>query len=317
MKTIKTVFALTILVSFFIFLGQSTQLLAASEKYEEKFEKTVALAKDGKVILKNVSGDIEVRSWDKNEVKIEALKVSRASSLSKAQENAKRVEIEVIKDGNVLRIGTKYPRTIFGSINVAVNYNLLIPSEAAIKVHSVSGDVVLTGIGGAVETDTVSGDVEVSKALKGVESKAVSGDITLEDISGSLYVKAVSGDVKLQGIKGSIEIDTVSGDVDLRNVSQAKTVRAKTLSGEITYDGQLMANGKYDLNSHSGDIKMRIPADSAFDFEVETFSGTINTAFEITVSGKISKKEIRGSVNGGGADVSLSTFSGDISLEKK
>ncbi len=317
MSTKKTVLSLAVLVLFLFFLGQAALATSGKEKYEEKFEKTVALAKDGKVILKNISGDIEVKSWDKNEVKINALKISKASSLSQAEENAKKVEIEVLKEDNVLRISTKYPKSPFRSLNVSIDYYLLIPAEAAIKIKSISGDVNLAEIGGAVETDTVSGDIEVDKASKGVESKAVSGDLTMTDISGNLYLKAVSGDIKLQGVRGSVEVETVSGDVDLKNISEAQTVRAKSLSGEVTYIGQLKANGKYELKSHSGDIRMIIPAEAAFDFEAETFSGSIDSEFAITVSGKISKKEIRGSVNGGGADVNLSTFSGDISLEKK
>jgi len=62
---------------------------------------------------------------------------------------------------------------------------------------------------------------------------------------------------------------------------------------------------------------MRIPSDSAFDFEAKTFSGSIHSDFEITISGKISKREIRGSVNGGGADITLKNFSGNIYLKKK
>jgi len=313
----KNIFSLIILVMFLLFLGRTALAFSGKEKYEEKFEKSVALAKDGKVILKNISGDIEVKSWDKNEVKINALKISRASSLAQAEENAKKVEIEVLKEDNVLRISTKYPKSPFRSLNVSIDYNLLIPAEAAIKIKSVSGDVSLTEIGGSVETDTVSGDIEVSGASKGVECKAVSGDLTMTDISGSLYLKAVSGDIDLRRIKGSVEAETVSGEIDLKNISEAQTVRAKSLSGEVTYDGRLKADGKYELKSHSGDIRMIIPAESAFDFEAETFSGSIDSEFAIVVSGKISRKEIRGSVNGGGADIKLSTFSGDISLEKK
>ncbi len=62
---------------------------------------------------------------------------------------------------------------------------------------------------------------------------------------------------------------------------------------------------------------MTLPADSAFELEAKTFSGNIESDFEITVSGQISKRKISGVVNEGGAVVKLSTFSGDISLRKK
>src|SRR4030042_3860024 len=86
-------------------------LAAAKEKYEEKFDKTVALAKDGKVDIGNISGDIAVVSWNQDQVKIEALKISQASSLEQAKENAAKVTIEVIPEGSLLRIETKYPKS--------------------------------------------------------------------------------------------------------------------------------------------------------------------------------------------------------------
>src|SRR4030042_1635685 len=108
-------------------------LAAAKEKYEEKFDKTVALAKDGKVDISNISGDITVMSWDQDQVKIEALKVSQASSLEKAKENAAKVTIEVIEEGNLLRIETKYPKSekFWGgeSLNVSVDSTLWLPEQ--------------------------------------------------------------------------------------------------------------------------------------------------------------------------------------------
>ncbi len=62
---------------------------------------------------------------------------------------------------------------------------------------------------------------------------------------------------------------------------------------------------------------MTIPAGSGFDLEANTFSGDIDSEFEITVSGKISPKEIRGTVGKGGATLILKSFSGNVDLKKK
>lgn len=289
------------------------------EKYEEKFEKTEALAKDGKVFLINVSGDIEIKSWKEDQVKIDALKVSEASSLDKAKENANLVTIEVTKEAGVLRIETKYPerRNFWGgsSINVSVSYKLWIPEKAAVEVKSVSGDVNLASIGGAAKVDSVSGNVEILGAA-GVEVKLVSGDLTLDNILGDAYLKSVSGNVTATRVKGSLEIGSVSGDLDLKDVTDARTVSAKNVSGNITYVGSILPGGNYEIKSHSGDIKMRIPANSAFEFEANTFSGVIDSDFQIEVVGKLSPREIHGTVNKGGARIRLASFSGNIDLKK-
>jgi DUF4097 and DUF4098 domain-containing protein YvlB len=293
----------------------------AEEKYEEKVAKTEALAKNGKLYLSNVSGQIDVAVWKEAQVKIEALKTSKADSAAKAKENAAKVTIEVTKEGDIVRVETKYPKQTGGfwggdRISVSVDYKVWVPDQATVELKSVSGDVTVASLGGMAKIDCVSGNVTLRGAA-GVEVKLVSGDLEVENIAGDAFIKAVSGNIDVTKIKGSIEADAVSGDIELRDVSEAQTVDVKTVSGNVTYVGDIKAGGRYELKTHSGDVRMTIPADSAFDFEANTFSGDIDSDFEIKVVGKISQKEIRGTVGKGGATITLKSFSGNVDLKKK
>jgi DUF4097 and DUF4098 domain-containing protein YvlB len=293
----------------------------AEEKFQEKFEKTEALAKNGKLYLNNVSGQIEIMTWKEAQVKIEAIKTSKASSLAKAKDNAAQVTIEVTKDADLVRVETKYPKRSGGfwggdSINVSVDYKVWVPDQVAVEIRSVSGDVSVAPIGGKAKIGCVSGNVDL-KGAAGADVDLVSGELTLENIAGDAYLKTVSGNIEATGVKGSIEAEAVSGDIDLRDVSEAQTVSAKNVSGNITYIGKIKAGGRYELKAHSGDVRMTIPADSAFDFEASTFSGDIDSDFEIQVVGKISPREIHGTVGKGGATVTLKSFSGSIDLKKR
>jgi hypothetical protein len=317
-RDMKKGLAVPLILAFVVTIGSGLAL--GRERYEEKFTKTEALAKDGKVYLANISGDIEIKSWKEDQVKIEALKVSEAASMDKAKENAALVPIEVTREAGVLRIETKYPkdRHEWGgrdSINVSVNYKIWIPEKAAIEVKSMSGDVNLASIGGAAKINSVSGNVDVLGAA-GVDVNLVSGDMTLENCLGDAYLKAVSGNIKATKVKGSVEIESVSGDLELRDVSEARTVTGKTVSGNIDYIGTIMAGGNYELKAHSGNVVMTIPANSSFDLEASTFSGVIDSDFEIQVVGKISPKEIHGTVNQGGARVRAKSFSGNVEIRK-
>lgn len=319
MRSNNTVKLIAIMAGLFLLLGFYPTNGAAKEKerYEEKFEKTVALARDGEVIVDNLSGSVEVKSWDKGEVQINALKVSRASTLSKAKENAGQVEIVVKKEGNTLRIKTERPEIRGRSLRVSVNYRLMIPAEASAKVNVTSGSVNLEEIGGAVKVNVMSGNVEVRKANKGVDCETTSGSITVQDIEGDAYLNTISGTITAERIRGSIKANVTSGQIKLNEVSEARVVEGKVLSGTVKYNGEVRSDGRYTLHAHSGNIEMAIPSDSGFELEARTFSGSINSDFEITISGKISRREISGKVNQGGAFVKLSTFSGNITLRKK
>jgi len=237
--------------------------LAARDTYEEKFDRTEALDRNGRVSLENISGTIEVRSWDKAEVRIDALKVSKASSRDQAKENAGLVRIEVVKEGGVLRIETKYPERRFrgNNLSVSVNYVLTIPDQASLRVKNVSGDIDVQKIGGDLDIDEVSGGVRIAGA--------------------------------------------------------AKTVDCKTVSGGIDCETEILPSGRYSFDALSGGITLLLPASAAFEVEAETFSGHIATDFPVVVSGKISPKELRGTVGTGGATVRIKSFSGRVEIRKK
>jgi hypothetical protein len=321
MKSKATARLVALLAGLVFLMGSYVTQATAKERYEEKFEKTVSLAKDGKVSLGNITGSIDVKSWNKAEVKIDATKISKASTLAEAKENAKLVEIIVKKEGSSLRIKTEYPDEgkIWRrkSLNVSVSYSLMIPPEASAKINSVTGSVDLEEIGGAVKTEVVTGDIVVKKADKGVDCETVTGEIKLQNITGDVFMKTVTGKLTASQIRGSINAEVVTGRIELSEVSEASVVDANTVTGSVIYDGKINSEGRYTLNTHSGRIEMTLPADSGFDLEAETFSGAIESDFDIKISGRISKKRISGVVNKGGPLVKLSTFSGDIYLEKK
>jgi len=313
-RILVTVLALTVL---------AVQGLAAKERFEEKFSKTVSLAPDGKVQIRNLSGMIKVESWARNEVRIDALKVSRAGSESRAKSNAALVVIDIKESGNMLDIETQYPQTRGGlfrgdnSINVSVDYQLMIPEKASLRVNSTSGDVDVQKIGGFTDIHLTSGDLTVSQANNGLQVKVISGGVRINDVKGEVNLRSVSGSVIIDRVRGSLDVDSTSGRVELRGVSEADTVRAKSLSGGISYEGKINPRGRYNFEVHSGTVEVVLPSDSAFELSAETFSGDIETDFAVQVLGKVSNKELHGTVNGGGASLDLKTFSGNIRIRKR
>jgi len=316
MRNRKIAKAAVVLTALVLVCGFSVGAVLAGEKFEEKFNKTEALARDGKIIINNVSGGIVVKTWDKAEVQIAARKVADVGSLEKAKENWAKVTIEVTKSGNIVQIDTKYPERS-RNLNVSVHYELTIPDKAAIKIKNVSGSVEAAGIGGTFEGNITSGSVKLAKLGGSVDCRTVSGRIDVQDAIGEIDLKTVSGHINAVRIKGSVDAETTSGRIELADISEAKSVRVKVLSGGISYDGQLAAGGKFSFETLSGSIRVALPANAGFELDAEAFSGHVNSAFPVTMQGTISPKELRGVVNNGGAALRIKTFSGSIDITKK
>jgi len=317
MKMKKTMVSMGVLFALLMMFGVNPAVAAEKVKFEEKFAKTLDLAKDGKVIIGNISGNIEVKTWNKAQVQIDALKVSRSTTLAKAKENIAKVKITITEENSTLRIKTEYPKGPNKNLSVSIYYTLMIPAEASINANSVSGNVTCEDISGDLKAKTVSGNVIVTGAKNGANCSTVSGNVEVDNVIGDVKLHSVSGNVLANEIRGSVDADTVSGSVVLTNITDADDIEASTISGKVKYEGDLASNGYYYLKSHSGRVEFIVPSNAAFDLEARTFSGSINSDFDITVRGKIGRRSLSGSVNGGGAEVELKTFSGNVYLKKK
>jgi DUF4097 and DUF4098 domain-containing protein YvlB len=261
---------------------------------DDKIERTFALDRNGKVYLEVKSADIVVNTWNRNEIKIVP------------HQNA---TIDINHTESNIRIIITRPKSSY--------YELFIPDKAHVRVETTSGSVKAREIGGFVDIRTASGDIEVVTAKNGVKCKAVSGDIHIEKIVGNADLKTTSGDITIEGVKGSVKADTVSGNIEIEEFSHAEELEIESISGDIKLRGELSPGGIYELNSHSGNVKIGIPSDSNFDLRVETFSGNIHCDFEIKMSGKIDRKKIQGVVGKSGASLILSSFSGNIHITKR
>ncbi|MFC1839252.1 DUF4097 domain-containing protein [Thermodesulfobacteriota bacterium] len=277
---------------------------------EERIEEAHPLDRDGKVYLENISGNIVVKSWEKNEVKILARKVA------KNEESLDKISFDVNQTNNNIRIKTRYKKTwgLFKSVNASVHYDLLIPDKAQLRVKSVSGSVEALNIGGSVDIETVSGRIELVEAGKGAKCKSISGSVYVEEITGNAVLNSTSGKVHAESVKGSVEAHSVSGSIVLREISLAEEIKAESISGSIKMLGELSPGGNYEFKTISGGIRLDLPSKSDFELEANTMSGTVRCNFELKVSGKISRKKIQGVAGKGGSSLKISSLSGGITI---
>lgn len=267
----------------------------------------------GSVEIENLKGRIDVRAWDRPEVKIEG-------SLGEGVE-----KLEVLGDRDHLTVRVKYPNRrgpgLLGGSDRSepTDLRLTVPLRAALEIDSVSADVNVTGIASReLSIDSVSGDVSVAGAPQMAEIDSVSGDLRLTLNSPDVQVESVSGDVRLSGrLDGEVAAETVSGNLQV-DVLDSKTSRlsASSVSGDIRISTVLAERGEISLESVSGDLDLRLPRTLSARVTGESFSGTL-TAPDARIQrprhGPGSSFEHR--YGSGTGKVSIESFSGDATLQ--
>ncbi len=192
-------------------------------------------------------------------------------------------------------------------------FEVVVPVGTRVSARSWSGSVSVKGVKGDLETRTQSADVEVRDAGR-IDVESLSGDVTVQGVSGESMIHTVSGDIDLANARGDVEIETVSGDIELRDVV-ARQIRTHTTSGDVDFSGQILPDGRYEYNTHSGEIRLTLPADVGAQLNVATFNGGIESDFPITLkAGDHGNKRLSFSLGQGTARITAETFSGDITL---
>jgi hypothetical protein len=147
-----------------------------------------------------------------------------------------------------------------------------------------------------------------------------------------LHLKTYNnGDIVARSITGEVEADNYNGKITLENISG--TAVADTYNGRIlvTFDS-VIPDTPMAFTNYNGNIDLTFPANYKASFKMKTKQGEIFEGFDMTIEESKPRTEtqresgeykvkiddwIRGSINGGGSEISMQTYNGDLYIRKK
>jgi DUF4097 and DUF4098 domain-containing protein YvlB len=248
---------------FRVALLAACALPAMAAADSDSIDRKVPADANGEVVISNVSGTIEVRGWDRNEVQVTGTLGSSVERVDVESSNGRTIVKVVLPRGNARD----------GDADLEVQ----VPKNSTVEVSAVSADVSSRGVLGTQRLKSVSGEVTAEIAGNESEVRSVSGDVTVRGVGkpASLRVSSVSGSLDITNIGGKIDLVTVSGDARL-HASEVTEIRGRTTSGSLELFGKLTRDGRVDVEGVSGDITLRLSAAGGLSAEIESFSGDIH-----------------------------------------
>lgn len=188
-----------------------------------------------------------------------------------------------------------------------VDYDVLVPADASLTLHSTAG---------SLRAEKLHGDVTMEGAGATVEAREIS--------NAHLHVKTLNGSVTLTNVQdGHIEVDSLSGNVTLNSVT-GPLVQVISTSGGISYVGDFGDRGEYRLTSHSGDIEAIVPDTTSADVSARSVRGEVHDDIHLQPRQHTTFVPKEGSAFWGtmgraavSSTVVLRSFSGKIHLRKR
>jgi Toastrack DUF4097 len=199
----------------------SLPALAGDHDFSEEFHHTYPLSANGEVELSNINGPVHITGWDRNEVKVDAVKYAHS------KQRLDEAKIKVEASGSRVSIETQYPERDHDWSNhgydnpASVEYTLTVPRNARLaKIELINGGLDIQGVTGQVEASCINGRL-VARGLSGrLELSTVNGTLEagLDQVSNSsVELSSVNGTVSLtlpSDAQAELEVSTVHGGID-------------------------------------------------------------------------------------------------------
>jgi Toastrack DUF4097 len=296
------------------------------------FDKTLEVTGPVRLEVQTGSGSIKVSPGASGNVQVHGeIRLGWGRKGSDRQEQIRQIEANppIALEGSVVRVGRSAVADEDLLRDLSISYEITVPPDTAVDsktgsgsqtignvagpvdAKAGSGSLTLGAIGGSVTARTGSGSVRVESADGPLDVKTGSGSISARGVGGPIVANAGSGSIDIEQTgSGDVAIETGSGGVEVRGVKGG--LRVSTGSGSIRAQGELA--GDWRIEAASGSVTVELPAEAGFELAARTHSGRIESDIPVTVSGRISKKELAGTVRGGGHRLEIDTSSGTIRI---
>jgi DUF4097 and DUF4098 domain-containing protein YvlB len=243
-------------------------------------------------------GSIVVRSWDRQDVRIVAM---RAREVVLAIDTAPAA-LNVRSRG-----GTKGTN--------AVQYQITVPRAMNLTLGRGDVDVDVAGTQGEIVATVRKGTITVDGGRGLIDLHTAHGAISIVNARGRISARTLNSDIRISDSGGDIEVEGADGDVVLARLD-AERADISTVDGRITYEGPLRPGGHYTFATHEQGVRLSIPANSGATITMATVVGSVSSDFPFTARTELGKGRFSFVIGDGAAQVSLSSFEGRVEVRR-
>ena len=283
--------------------------LLAGVVHADPLERSFEVKPDVRVEIELLSGKIELRGIDANEVRV------RANG---------ELEIDGSKSGR--RVSIRAPSSGWRpwAGGASVDLEVELPRNSRITARTRNGKIEAEGVAGELVLHSASGEIEVEGAPREAYLETMSGEIKFEGEHSEVVARTLNGEIELKGVTGAVEASTMSGQIKVEG-DAIERAELRTMSGEIELDASLAEGARVEAKSYSGQVRLRLPDDTSARFDVQSFNGGIQSDFP---SQPFDVEDDQGGwrhgpgrrrsfvIGDGDARISIESFSGGVKIEQ-
>lgn len=241
-------------------------------------QKVYIIAKNTPLSINNRYGKVEVKTWAKNEIKVDITIRAIEASGNRAEEIINSVSISETKSPSNISLTTQINRgksswwnNIISGNNrgVQINYLVSLPKDNSLAVNNKYGAVVLPDLAGDIDLDVSYGSLNAGK---------LSGD--------NIRVQSSYGSAKILAVKDAV-MDFKYGSMDLGEANNIQLNIGYCGGSQV---GNLISSGNVDIK-YSGGFKIgldknirKLTLDAAYSSSTVRIHPAAQFSYQVDVS---------------------------------
>lgn len=255
-------------------------------------------ASNATIRILNPAGAVRVTGWDRDSLSV----------VTTPGDKSQRLLVSGSRDSLAV--------SIQGESAFAADLEVRVPAGSNIAIKTSAGEIDADGLHGTVTALTISGRLRVGGALRSVTAESLEGNIEVAADALEAAVRGGSGSIVVRGSVGTAVATTVSGPLLIGLTGPLRQGRFESLSGDVSYKGPLVADGTLELQSHSGNLELRMSPTLGATYDIDTYGGSIKDLLSSkaprTLTGSASF-----AVGDGKARVIVRNFKGTVTLKRQ
>lgn len=278
------------------------------ENLQVLHEKTFQISPGKTLKVNTSSGNIEIITWDKNEVYARILGNERAM---------KKVEFTFNNDENIVEITAKTKNSFLGFVNnsgIKMKFEIRVPKNFNPIISTAGGNIALEDLTGDPRLTTSGGNIYVKNSSGNIKTNTSGGEIRVENVSGNINLSTSGGDIVANQFTGDFEANTSGGNIKL--IGSDSKIFAETSGGNIRLD-YLGKNKGIELSTSGGNVDINLPVDFNASAKLSTSGGHVSCDFTLNNAIHVSSSKLEADLNSGGFPLIAKTSGGNISVNKK
>ncbi len=267
-------------------------IAAARPAAADVWNRTWSVSGTAQVYVSTDDGNIRVDTGDFKEVQARI-------ETSGWRISEDEVRVIATQEGNRVNLQIKVPNQHFSlSFRRSISVELTIPRNAELDLKTGDGNIATHAIDGFLHAETGDGNIDAGAANGDIRLHTGDGNVTGERLGGTIAADTGDGNINLAGRFHVADVHTGDGNIEVAALQGSRLASA------------------WKISTGDGNVVLRLPDGVGADLDAHTGSGHVKVDFPVTISGRVEESRIRGSMNGGGPQLTVSSGDGDIRIER-